>query len=55
MRLVEDCEGVLPLLVDTKADVERNLRARWPVVEAVAEALIARKSLTGTEVRRLLT
>ena len=55
MRLVDDCEGVLPLLADTKADVEHNLRARWPAVEAVAEALIARKSLTGTEVRKLLT
>jgi hypothetical protein len=54
MRLVDDCEDVLPLLADIKAGVESKLRARWPAVETVAEVLIARKSLTGTEIRKLL-
>ena len=54
MRLVDDCEDVLPLLAAIKADVESKLRARWPAVETVAEVLIARKSLTGTEIRKLL-
>lgn len=54
MRLVDDCEDVLPLLADIRADVERDLRRQWTAVEAVAEALMQHKSLTGTEVRKLL-
>jgi len=55
MRLVDDCEDVLPLLSDIGADVERDLRAHWPAVALLAEELINRKALTGSEVRKLLT
>jgi ATP-dependent Zn protease len=55
MRMVDDCEEVLPLLSEIRSEVERGLRAHWPAVEALVHELIERKSLTGTEVRRLLT
>jgi hypothetical protein len=54
MRLVDDCEDVLPLLADIRSDVERDLRGRWTAVEALAAELLIRKALTGTEVRNLL-
>jgi ATP-dependent Zn protease len=54
MRLVDDCEDVLPLLSDIWIDVERDLRGRWPTVERLADELLRRKELTGSEVRRLL-
>jgi hypothetical protein len=55
MQLVDDCEDVLPLLADIRIDVERDLRARWSAVEMLAEELLDRKALTGSEVRKLLT
>ena len=55
MRLVDDCEDVLPLLSDIGADVERDLRRQWPAVEMLAIELLRRKTLTGSEVRKLLT
>ena len=55
MRLVDDCEDVLPLLSDIGADVEQDLRRHWSAVELLANELIVRKTLTGSEVRRLLT
>jgi hypothetical protein len=55
MRLVEDCEDVLPLLSDIGADVERDLRRHWSAVEMLVAELLDRKALTGSEVRRLLT
>ena len=55
MRLVDDCEDVLPLLSDIGADVRRDLHAHWPAVERLANELIDRKTMTGSEVRRLLT
>jgi hypothetical protein len=54
MRLVDDCEDVLPLLADIRSDVERDLRGRWTAVEALAAELLIRKALSGTEVRNLL-
>jgi len=54
MRLVDDCEDVLPLLADIRSDVERELRDRWTAVEALATELLIRRALTGTEVRTLL-
>ena len=55
MKLVDDCEDVLPLLEDIRNGVEHELRMRWPAVEAVAGALMRHKELSGTELRRLLT
>jgi hypothetical protein len=55
MRLVDDCEDVLPLLEAIGADVERGLHAHWAAVEMLAAELLDRKALTGSEVRRLLT
>ena len=54
MRLVDDCEDVLPLLEDIGAEVERVLREHWPAVEEVARELLDRKALDGSEVRKLL-
>jgi ATP-dependent Zn protease len=55
MRLVDDCEDVLPLLEDLGADVERDLRRHRSAVEILAAELLDRKTLTGSEVRKLLT
>lgn len=54
MRLVDDCEDVLPLLSDIGAGVERDLQAHWQAVEMLAAELLDRKTLTGSEVRKLL-
>jgi ATP-dependent Zn protease len=54
MRLVDDCEDVLPLLSDIGADVERDLQSNWSAVEMLAAKLLDRKTLTGSEVRNLL-
>jgi hypothetical protein len=54
MRLVDDCEDVLPLLEDIRSVVECELRESWTAVEALAAELLKRKALTGTEVRNLL-
>jgi hypothetical protein len=55
MRLVDDCEDVLPLLADLRIDVERDLHEHWPAVQVVAGELLRRRTLTGSEVRKLLT
>ncbi len=55
MQLVDDCEKVLPLLEKLRHEVERDLRSHWPAVESLADELLDRKSLSGSEVRRLLT
>lgn len=55
MRLVDDCEDVLPLLKDIGADVERELGRHWAAVEMLAVELLESKALTGSEVRKLLT
>ena len=54
MRLVDDCEDVLPLLAGTGADVERDLRRNWSAVEMLVAELLDRKAMTGSEVRKLL-
>ena len=54
MRLVDDCEDVLPLLEGIGADVERDLNRHWSAVEMLADELLDRKTLTGSEVRKLL-
>jgi ATP-dependent Zn protease len=54
MRLVDDCEEVLPLLGEIRIGVERDLEAHWSAVEALADELMRSKTLTGTEVRKLL-
>jgi hypothetical protein len=54
MKLVDDCEDVLPLLEDIAADLEAELERRWPAVEMLAGELLRRKRLSGPEVRQLL-
>jgi ATP-dependent Zn protease len=54
MRLVDDCEDVLPLLADIRSDVESDLRRQWAAVEALAAELLIRRALTGSQVRSLL-
>jgi four helix bundle protein len=55
MRLVDDCEDVLPLLEDIRIDVEADLRRNWSAVETLAGELLDRKKLTGSETRKLVT
>ena len=55
MRLVDDCEDVLPLLEDVREELRRELEENWGAVEALADELLARTSLDGAEVRKLLT
>jgi hypothetical protein len=55
MQLVDDCEDVLPLLEDLRIDVERDLRRHWSAVDLLADELLDRRSMSGSEVRRLLT
>ena len=54
MKLVDDCEQVVPLLENIRIDLERVLRERWTAVEELANALMHRKQLSGAEVRRIL-
>jgi hypothetical protein len=54
MKLVDDCEDVLPLLEDLRADLENVLREHWTAVESLADELVRRKSLSGAEVRQIL-
>lgn len=54
MKLVDDCEDVLPLLEDIRADLETVLRESWGAIESLAGELVERKSLSGAEVRQIL-
>jgi hypothetical protein len=54
MRLVDDCEDVLPLLEDVRDELRRELGQHWAAVEALATELLARTSLDGAGVRKLL-
>jgi ATP-dependent Zn protease len=54
MKLVDDCEDVLPLFEDLREDLEKVLRENWRAIEALADELVQRKSLSGAEVRRIL-
>jgi ATP-dependent Zn protease len=55
MRVVDDCENVVPFLEIVREHTEELLRRNWPAVEALADALIERRRMTGEEVRRLLS
>jgi hypothetical protein len=54
MRLVDDCEDVLPLLEDVRDEVAAELERSWRAVQVLAEQLLARRSLSGAEVRKLI-
>lgn len=54
MKLVDDCEDVLPLLEEVGADVGAELERRWAAVELLAAELLEHKRLSGPEVRRIL-
>ncbi len=54
MQLVDDCEAVLPFLEELRRDIEEELRNRWVAVELLAVELLHHKSLTGSEVRKLM-
>ncbi len=55
MRLVDDCEDVMPLLEETRIEMIREFRRHWSAVEMLAGELLVHKVLTGSEVRRLVT
>jgi hypothetical protein len=54
MKLVDDCEDVLPLLEEVGADVSAELERRWSAVEQLASELLERKRMSGPEVRKIL-
>ncbi len=54
MQLVDDCEDVVPLLNEIRVELEEEIRANWQAVEMLAVELMHRKSLTGSEARKLL-
>jgi ATP-dependent Zn protease len=54
MQMVDDCEAVLPFLEKLRREIEEELRDRWVAVELLAIELLLHKSLTGSEVRKLL-
>ncbi|HSO24478.1 MAG TPA: hypothetical protein VLT81_16365, partial [Chondromyces sp.] len=54
MKLVDDCEDVLPLLEEVGADLGAELERRWAAVELLAAELLEHKRLSGPEVRRIL-
>jgi hypothetical protein len=54
MRVVNDCERVIPFLEIVREHTEDLLRRNWAAVEALAGGLIEHRSMTGEEVRRLL-
>ena len=54
MKVVDDCEEVVPLLESIRVDLEQVLGQRWAVIEKLADALMHRKQLSGAEVRRIL-
>jgi ATP-dependent Zn protease len=54
LQVVGNCERVMPYLEQVRDHAEDVLRHSWPAVEALASALVAKRRLTGDEVRRLL-
>lgn len=54
MKVVDDCDRILPFLDQVRSHAEDLLRSNWIAVETLAEALIDRRRMTGEEVRRLL-
>lgn len=54
MKIVRDCERVLPYLEQAHSHVEMLLEQNWEAVERVAAGLMERGVLGGHEVRRVL-
>jgi ATP-dependent Zn protease len=54
MKVVDDCDRVVPFLEIVRDHTEELLRRNWVAVETLAEALIERRRMSGEEVRRLL-
>jgi ATP-dependent Zn protease len=54
MKVVGDCERVIPYLEVVREHTEDLLRRNWDAVEALADALVERRRMSGEEVRRLL-
>lgn len=54
MRVVGDCERVLPLLEIAHEHTGGLLAEHWQAVELLAAELLDRRRMTGEEVRRLL-
>jgi len=54
MRVVGDCERVLPFLEVVREHTEDLLRRHWPAVESLAASLMEHQKMTGEEVRSLL-
>lgn len=54
LRLVDDCEAVMPYLQRASEFAEEILGRHWDAVETLATSLLARKSIAGEEVRELL-
>jgi hypothetical protein len=54
MPLVDDCEDVVPFLEDLGSQIKDDLRAHWDTIEVLVRELLERKSLTGSEVRRII-
>jgi hypothetical protein len=54
MKVVGDCERVIPYLEIVREHTDDLLRRNWPAVAALADVLVERRRMTGEEVRRLL-
>lgn len=54
MKVVGDCERVIPFLGIVREHTEDLLQRNWQAVEALAETLVKQRRMTGDEVRRLL-
>jgi ATP-dependent Zn protease len=54
MKVVDDCDRVIPFLELVRDHTEELLRRNWPAVSTLAEALMEHRRLTGEQVRRLL-
>lgn len=54
MKVVGDCDRVIPYLEIVLEHTEDLLRRNWTAVEALADSLVERRRMTGEAVRRLL-
>jgi len=54
MKVVGDCERVIPYLEIVREHTDDLLHRNWRAVEALADVLMERRCVTGEEVRRLL-
>jgi len=54
MKIVRDCQRVLPYLEEARSHVETVLEQHWEIVERVAAELMVRGRIGGDEVRRAL-